>query len=125
MRLLLAALFLVAIACGEGAALQAGQTTSPAPGLLHVQGNVHMLVVDGTNVAIQVGGDGVLLVDAATAAAAPQVIAAIRTLSSKPIHTIVNTHVHGDHTGGNASLVKQRGTGAAQPVRVIAHQSVQ
>jgi cyclase len=66
-----------------------------------------------------------LLVDAATAAVAPQVIAAIRTLSPKPIHTIIDTHVHADHTGGNESLVKQRGTGAPQPVRVMAHQSVQ
>ena len=60
----------------------------------------------------------------ATVPIAPQIIAAVRSLSSKPIHTIVNTHVHPDHVGGNESIVKQRGTGAAQPVRVIAHQSV-
>jgi cyclase len=74
---------------------------------------------------VQVGDDGVLLVDAATAAVAPQVMTAIRTLSTKAIHTIINTHVHADHTGGNESLVKQRGTGAAQAVRVIAQQTVQ
>jgi glyoxylase-like metal-dependent hydrolase (beta-lactamase superfamily II) len=101
------------------------QNSAEAVGILHVQQKVHMLVVNGMNVAVQVGDDGVLLVDAATAAVAPQVIAAIRTLSTKPIHTIINTHVHADHTGGNDSLVKQRGTGAAQPVRVIAHQTVQ
>jgi cyclase len=102
---------------------QPGQTAGV--GLLHVQRAVHMLVVNGMNIAVQVGDDGVLLVDAATADVASQVIAAIRTLSDKPIHTIINTHVHSDHTGGNVSLVKQRGTGASQPVRVIAHQSVQ
>ncbi len=64
------------------------------------------------------------LVDAGDSAIAPQIIAAVRSLSSKPIHTIINTHVHPDHVGGNESIVKQRGTGAAQPVRVIAHQSV-
>jgi glyoxylase-like metal-dependent hydrolase (beta-lactamase superfamily II) len=123
----LAAFTFAAIVIRIGTALHAGQpTAAPSPvGLLHVQRSVHMLVVNGMNIAIQVGDDGVLLVDAATAAVAPQVIAAIRTLSSKPIHTIVNTHVHADHTGGNESLVKQRGTGAAQPVRVMAHQSVQ
>ena len=106
--------------------LHAGQNTAPpAVGMLHVQRSVHMLVVNGMNIAVQVGDDGVLLVDAGDAAVAPQVIAAIRTLSNKPIHTIINTHVHADHTGGNESLVKQRGTGAAQPVRVMAHQSVQ
>jgi glyoxylase-like metal-dependent hydrolase (beta-lactamase superfamily II) len=107
--------------------LHAGQQSVPPPvaGLLHVQRNVHMLVVNSMNIAVQVGDDGVLLVDSATAAVAPQVVAAIRTLSTKPIHTIINTHVHADHTGGNEALVKQRGTGAPQPVRVIAHQSVQ
>jgi cyclase len=109
------------------ASLQAGQQNSATPtvGLLQVQRSVHMLVVNGMNIAVQVGDDGVMLVDAAAAAVAPQVIAAIRRLSTKPIHTIVNTHVHADHTGGNESLVKQRGTGAPQPVRVMAHQSVQ
>jgi cyclase len=106
--------------------LQARQNTAaPTVGVLHVQRSVHMLVVNGMNIAVQVGDDGVLLVDTATAAVAPQVIASIRTLSTRPIHTIINTHVHADHTGGNESLVKQRGTGAPQPVRVMAHQSVQ
>jgi cyclase len=106
--------------------LQARQNTAaPTVGVLHVQRSVHMLVINGMNIAVQVGDDGVLLVDAATAAVAPQVIAAIRTLSTRPIHTIINTHVHADHTGGNESLVKQRGTGAPQSVRVMAHQSVQ
>jgi len=117
---------LLAIALVITSTLHARQNAAPpAVGLLHVQRSVHMLVVSGMNIAVQVGDDGVLLVDAATAAVAPQVIAAIRTLSDKPIHTIVNTHVHADHTGGNESLVKQRGTGALQPVRVMAHQSVQ
>jgi len=117
---------LLAIALVITSTLHARQNAAPpAVGLLHVQRSVHMLVVSGMNIAVQVGDDGVLLVDAATAAVAPQVIAAIRTLSDKPIHTIINTHVHADHTGGNESLVKQRGTGAPQPVRVMAHQSVQ
>jgi glyoxylase-like metal-dependent hydrolase (beta-lactamase superfamily II) len=116
-----------AIVIGIDAALYAGQQNAAASpvGLLHVQRSVHMLVVNGMNIAVQVGDDGVLLVDAATGAVAPQVITAIRTLSTRPIHTIIATHVHADHTGGNESLVKQRGTGAAQPVRVMAHQSVQ
>ena len=129
LRYLIACVIAVAgLAIGTSTSIAQGQPqNSPAPavGVLHVQRNVHMLVVNGENIAVQVGDDGVLLVDAATAAVAPQVIAAIRTLSTKPIHTIINTHVHADHTGGNESLVKQRGTGAAQAVRVIAHQTVQ
>jgi len=93
-------------------------------GVLRVQGNVHMLVAGGLNIAVQVGSDGVLLVDAATDAVSQQVIAAVRTLSDKPIHTIINTHVHADHTGGNDALVKMRGTGATQQVRVLAQDRV-
>jgi glyoxylase-like metal-dependent hydrolase (beta-lactamase superfamily II) len=112
-------------ACLATAAGRAQQGTPPAgAGLLRVQGNVHMLVVSGMNIAVQVGNDGVLLVDTATEASAQQVIAAIRTLSDRPIHTIVNSHVHADHTGGNDALVKMRGTGAPQPVRVIAQDNV-
>jgi glyoxylase-like metal-dependent hydrolase (beta-lactamase superfamily II) len=107
------------------AAMNAQQPAPPpGVGMLHVQGGVHMLVINGINAAVQVGDDGVLLVDAGDSTIAPQIIAAVRSLSSKPVHTIINTHVHPDHTGGNESIVKQRGTGATQPVRVIAHQSV-
>ena len=126
--LIAAAIAVTGLAIGTTTSIAQGQpqgASTPPVGMLHVQRNVHMLVVNGMNIAVQVGDDGVLLVDAATAAVAPQVIAAIRTLSPKPIHTIINTHVHPDHTGGNESLVKQRGTGAPQAVRVIAHQTVQ
>ena len=69
--------------------------------ILHVQGNVHMLVGAGGNIALQIGDDGVLLVDTGLAANAEKVVAAIRTLTNKPIRYIVNTHVHPDHVGGN------------------------
>ena len=95
------AIAIVGLAIGtttSSAQAQPQGASTPAVGLLHVQRNVHMLVVNGMNIAVQVGDDGVLLVDAATAAVAPQVITAIRTLSPKPIHTIINTHVHaGSH----------------------------
>jgi cyclase len=120
---------LAAITCAIGVsatAIHAGQRDAAIQGvgILPVQRSVHMLVANGTNVIVQAGDDGVLLVDAGTDATAPQVMAAVRTISNKPIHTIIDTHVHADHAGGNESIVKQRGTGAAQAVRVIAHQSV-
>jgi glyoxylase-like metal-dependent hydrolase (beta-lactamase superfamily II) len=125
LRMITASIALVA-AClpiAEGRTQQ-GSGTPAAAGLLRVQGNIHMLVAGGTNIAVQTGNDGVLLVDAATEASAQQVLAAIRTLSDKPIHTIISSHVHADHTGGNDALVKMRGTGAPQPVRVIAQDNV-
>lgn len=101
------------------------RTQQPGSGveILPVQGNVSMLWSAGANVAVQTGPDGVLLVDTQPAAAAANVFAAVRSLSREPIHTIVNTHLHADHTGGTGALVKMRGAGP-QAVRVMAHENV-
>jgi len=88
-----------------------------------VQGNVSMLAGPGGNVTVQVGADGPLVVDTPAATAAQAVFAAIGRLSPKPIHTIVNTHFHADHTAGTGALVKLRGAGS-QAVRVMAHDNV-
>src|SRR5437773_9611492 len=72
--------------------------------ILHVQGNVYMLVGDSGNSTVQIGDDGVLVVDTMTEAAANGLLNAIRTLSPKPVRWIINTHVHRDRTGGNAVL---------------------
>jgi cyclase len=88
--------------------------------VLRVQKSVYMLPTAAGNVTVQVGDDGVLLVDTSTAALAPGVLAAIRTLSSTPIHTIVNTSLDPARTGGNQMFVKLRG---AQPVRVMGHEN--
>jgi cyclase len=74
--------------------------------LLHVQGNVWMLVGAGGNITVQIGDEGVLLVDAGLAGTSDKVYAAIRTLSDKPIHYIIDTHMHPDHVGGNEALAK-------------------
>jgi len=90
--------------------------------VLPVQKSVYLLASAAGNTAVQVGDDGVVLVDSGTAPMAQKLFAAIRTLSKKPIHTIVNTHLHSDHTGGNAALVKL-GAGGPQAPRVMAHEN--
>lgn len=105
--------------------------------ILPVQGNVYMLVGAGGNIAVQVGSQGVLLVDAGLAQFSDKVIAAVRTLSDKPIRYIINTHFHPDHVGGNEALAKTSGGSArevtlintpgetaALSVQIIAHQNV-
>ena len=73
--------------------------------ILPVQGNIYMLVGAGGNIAVQVGDMGVLIVDTGLAQTADKVIEAIHKLSpDKPLQYIINTHVHPDHTGGNAKL---------------------
>ena len=69
--------------------------------VLHVQGNVYMLGGAGGNITLQVGDDGVLVVDTGSGAMAEEVLAKIREMSSGPIRYVINTHVHADHTGGN------------------------
>jgi glyoxylase-like metal-dependent hydrolase (beta-lactamase superfamily II) len=71
---------------------------------LHVQGNVYMIVGDGGNVSVQVGSDGVLLVDSGLAQNADRLIAEVRKLSKGPIRYLINTHVHPDHVGGNEKI---------------------
>ena len=71
---------------------------------LHVREDIYMLVGGGGNVTVQVGGDGVLIVDSQFAQLSGKIIAAISRLTDQPIRFIVNTHHHGDHVGGNENL---------------------
>ena len=72
---------------------------------LHVQGNVYMLVGAVGNITVQVGSDGILMVDTGTAQMSDQVTAAVKQLAkpltNRPLRFIINTHFHPDHTGGN------------------------
>jgi glyoxylase-like metal-dependent hydrolase (beta-lactamase superfamily II) len=72
--------------------------------VLPVQGNVYMLVGAGGNITVQVGKDGVLLVDAEYAQLSAKILAAIRKITDVPLRYIVNTHYHADHTSGNENL---------------------
>ena len=107
----------IALCTGVGAHAQGNAASAQAPAaapsganvevhLLHVQGNVWMLVGAGGNMTVQVGDDGVLVVDAGLAGTTDKVWAAIRSLSDKPLRYIINTHMHADHTGGNEALSK-------------------
>src|SRR6266581_6663358 len=73
---------------------------------LPVQGKIYLLGGAGGNIAVQVGDEGVLLVDTGFEKMSDKVLAAVRKLSTKPIRTIINTTLADDHTGGNGTLVK-------------------
>lgn len=76
----------------------------PALSVIPVQGNVYLIPGAGGNIAVQIGDDGVLVVDTGRAENAGRVLDAIRGLSDKPIRLVINTHVHPDNTGGNAVI---------------------
>ena len=90
-----------------------------------MQGNVYLLVGAGANIAVQIGSDGVLVVDTGLAQHAEKVLAAIRKLSDKPIRYIINTNLDPDHTGGNEAIGKAGITTQGNPTTVLAHENVQ
>ncbi len=78
---------------------------------------VYMLTGQGGNIGLSVGDDGVFMIDDQYANLTPKILEAIKKISDKPIHYLVNTHWHGDHTGGNENLSKLG-------VNIIAHDNV-
>ena len=114
----------------RGTGLAQRTTRDPSPNAdvhaLHVQGNIWMLVGgSGGNVTVQVGDEGVLLVDTSLAELSEKFAAEIRKISSKPLYYIINTHAHPDHVGGNENLAKP-GTDFLAPtqVQIVSHENV-
>lgn len=82
-----------------------------------VSGNFYYLEGQGGNVGVLIGDDGVLMIDDQFAPLTDKLMAAIKKLSTKPVRLLVNTHVHGDHTGGNENVGKMG-------VAIVAHDNV-
>jgi len=103
-------------------AAQAEKPNNADVHLLHVRGNVSMMVGTGGNITVQAGDQGILLVDTGVATMSDKVLQAIRQLSSKPLTYIINTNDSDDHIGGNAALAtggRPKGN-AAMDVNIIA-----
>src|SRR5262245_8669822 len=82
----------------------------------HVAGNVYMLTGSGGNIGVSVGSDGLLIVDDQFAPLAPKIEAALKQLNPGKLKFVLNTHYHGDHTGGNKYF--------GQQAHIIAHSNV-
>lgn len=88
----------------------------------HVAGNVYMLTGRGGNIGVSVGADGILMIDDQFAPLAPKIREAVlgvaRDAGGVPenIDFLINTHHHGDHTGGNPTFGKE--------ARIVAHSNV-
>jgi len=72
-----------------------------------VAGTVYMLQGAGGNIGASVGEDGIVVVDDQYAPLADKIQAALKGVTDKPVRFIINTHYHGDHTGGNEFFQKQ------------------
>lgn len=78
-----------------------------------VRGNIHLLEGSGGNIGVSAGPDGLLIVDTQSLPLAEKIDAALAQLNAGSLQYVVNTHVHGDHTGGNPYFGKK--------ARIIAH----
>jgi cyclase len=78
---------------------------------------VHMLAGAGGNIGLSVGDDAAFIVDDQFAPLTEKIVAAIKALTDKPVKFVINTHWHGDHTGGNENFGK---AGAV----IVAHDNV-
>ena len=81
-----------------------------------VSGNIYMLEGAGGNIAASVGEDGIVIVDDQYAPLADKIAAALKGIGAtdKPVRFVINTHYHGDHTGGNAPFAANGSTVIAQ-----------
>ena len=83
------------------------QTAPGAPAgitVIEVRPSVSLIAGAGGNIAVQVGDDGVVVVDAGSAASADAVVAAIKRITPKPIRYIIDTGPDADHVGGNDAV---------------------
>ena len=122
-----ASVAVVALTALLGVQVQTQQPNWDAGGdikVFPVQGKVSMLVGAGANIALQVGPEGVLVVDSGLEAHGEKVLAAIRRLSDAPIRWLVNTSFLPDHTGGNALLSKHGANTQGNPLPIVAHENV-
>jgi glyoxylase-like metal-dependent hydrolase (beta-lactamase superfamily II) len=108
-RCVAAVVLLASAATAQGEDVEI-QTVDVAPG-------VSMLIGQGGNIGVSTGADGVFLVDDQFAPLTPKILAAVAKLSDAPVRFVLNTHWHGDHTGGNENL-------AGQGALIVAHDNV-
>jgi len=134
-HLLFAAVAAVGLVVSARVAAQQQNFDAVQVRVLKAQGSVYMLTGAGGNVTVQAGSDGVLVVDTQYAEMSQKLLAAIRGISTGPIRYIIDTHVHGDHVGGNENIKKAGATiaggnvsgdikDAAEGAQIWAHDNV-
>ena len=99
-------LLLVAVImfCSSAMQTQAQDFSKVEIKVTKVSGNVYMLEGAGGNIGVSVGPDGILIVDDQFAPLADKIKAALKTLGEGKLKFVLNTHYHGDHTGGNIAF---------------------
>ncbi|MBI1768009.1 MAG: MBL fold metallo-hydrolase [Bacteroidetes bacterium] len=108
-------LLLLLMAALAGKAQQNFDTVKIRP--LKVTDQIYMLKGSGGNIGLLTGNEGLLMIDDQFAPLSVKINEAIKSISQNPIRFLINTHIHGDHSGGNDNFSKQG-------VIVVAHDQV-
>ena len=96
----------VVVTLSASGVLALAQGNGPGLEVLQVRPNFYMIVGAGANIAAQLGPNGVVLVNAGTAEASGEVVAAVAKLTPQPIRYIINTSADADVVGGNGRIAK-------------------
>src|ERR1700719_1461801 len=115
MRKVFVLIWILLVACSLAAA-QDEDYSKVQMKVTKVAGSIYMLEGAGGNIGASVGEDGIVIVDDQYAPLAERIQAALKGITDKPVRFIINTHYHGEHTGGNAYFQKQ--------APIIAHDKV-
>ena len=94
----------IGVALWSAAASQAAE--SDGIDVIQVRPNFYMIAGAGGNIGVQIGSDGVVVVDTGSAGASDQALATLRKLTPLPVRYVINTGVDPDHVGGNGKLAK-------------------
>jgi glyoxylase-like metal-dependent hydrolase (beta-lactamase superfamily II) len=113
-RITLAALAGTALLFAGGANAQAPDFSKVEIKTTDLGNKTYMLEGQGGNITVAVGTDGIIMVDSQFAPLHDKIKAAIEKISPLPIKYLINTHYHGDHTGGNAAFHKDGATVVGQ-----------
>ncbi len=108
--------FITLLLCASVALTQEQDFSKVQIKVTKVSGNIYMLEGAGGNIAASVGEDGIVIVDDEYAPLAEKIAAALKAIgvTDKPVRFIINTHYHGDHTGGNVPFAAGGSTVIAQ-----------
>jgi len=90
------------------------ETTELTPGIYMISGTGGFA---GGNIGLSIGNDGVVMIDDSMPPLLDKIKIAVRKITDKPVDFLINTHIHGDHTGNNASL-------GEEGIRIVAHENL-
>jgi cyclase len=125
----------MSLAASKEKAAPKGDADMATVEIVPIRDSIFMVSGGGSNMTVQVGDNGILVVDTLPAGLSDKAIAAIRSISDKPIRYIVDTSYRADHVGGNAAI-REAGTtvtggnvafeisGSAEGAAIIAHEAV-